>query len=143
MVKKDIHHTSMLHLVLAYFGLVVLLGLTFGLSFIPMGPGLHEWANNAVAFAIAFAKAALVLFVFMEFRHAPQVGRMWAIFGIGFFVLLASLVLDYFTRDWDYKTKSWIPVGEPGSVAGSTKDGGGSYTPTFDSGRYVTPTVKK
>ena len=77
-----------------WLALVLLLGLTFGLAYVPLGMG-----NGPVGLCIAAIKAAIVALFFMHvpresvlIRIASTVGLSWLIV---FFILTFS---DYLTR---------------------------------------------
>jgi len=81
-------------LILAWAALLALLGLTLGLSYLPMGP-----FNWAVALAIGGIKALIVLAVFMELREGASL--RWVFAAAGFFwlgILLLLSMTDYATR---------------------------------------------
>ena len=81
-------------IVLAWLGLMALLGLTVFLAFMPLGSG-----NTVVALAIAGTKAALIAAVFMELRERS--GLTLAFAGAGFFwlgIMLWLALSDYATR---------------------------------------------
>ncbi len=74
--------------------LLLLLTLTAALSRLDLG----HW-GTAIAFAIAIAKAALVLYFFMELRLTPKL--VWVFAGAGFFwlaILAGSVWTDVITR---------------------------------------------
>ena len=87
-----------LHLALAWIGLVLLLALTLGMAYVPLGTG-----NIAVALAIGTAKGVIVLLVFMKLIRSPPL--TWIFAGAGLF-WLALLVGLSFT---DYATRSGFP----------------------------------
>jgi cytochrome c oxidase subunit 4 len=72
-------------LVVAWVGLVLLLGLTVAASFILIGP-----ASAAASLGIAFAKAALIFWFFMQLREEKGLIR---IFAVGAAVWLMILVI--------------------------------------------------
>lgn len=75
--------------------LMLLLGLTIGAYFIPLGP-----FGVVVALAIAFTKATLIILFFMHVRYSSRLTRMLA--GAGFFWLLILFALtfsDYISRN--------------------------------------------
>jgi len=83
-----------LRLVAVWAALMLLLAATAGASFLPLGP-----AKPFVAYAIAAAKAGLVLWFFMEMRREDGLVRLAA--AAGFVWLLFLLVLtasDMLTR---------------------------------------------
>ena len=76
--------------------LLLLLVLTVGANFVPLGP-----FNVAVALMISIAKAALIILFFMEVRYSKPI--VWLFAAAGFVWLLLLLVLiqsDYQTRAW-------------------------------------------
>lgn len=85
---------SILRLIAAWAALMLLLGLTLGASFLPLGP-----AKPLLAYAIATAKAALVLWFFMEMRGETSLARFAAAAGfLWLFFLLLLSGSDYLTR---------------------------------------------
>jgi cytochrome c oxidase subunit 4 len=81
-------------LVLAWIALLVCLGLTLGSAYIPLGP-----ANAPINYAIAFAKAAIVMIVFMHAAHSGGFVRLLAFTGLVWLLMLGGLGLtDYATR---------------------------------------------
>ena len=83
--------------ILAVWGaLLVLLAATMAATFMPLG-GLLPF----VSFGIAFAKAGLVAWFFMDMRQAPGFHRV--ALGVGFVwlaILLLLLASDFLTRSW-------------------------------------------
>ncbi len=80
--------------VLSWIALIVLLALTLGSAFIPMGMG-----NGVVNLGIAVMKALIVAVFFMHLRHASGLLRLAA--GLAIFMLSLLVVLsgaDYATR---------------------------------------------
>ena len=86
------------HIVLAWVGLVALLGLTLGMAFVPLGKG-----NIAVALAIGAAKALIVIFVFMELARGHPLKLIFA--GAGLFWLIILFGLSF----TDYATRTGFP----------------------------------
>ena len=81
-------------ILVCWAALVLLLALTTGAAFLPLGR-----LNLFVALAIAVAKALLVLLFFMELKRSSGLVRAFAF--AGFFWLLILLTLtsaDYLTR---------------------------------------------
>ena len=76
-----------------WVALMVLLLATWLLSF----PHMGHW-NLIVALIIAVAKAALVLWDYMELRERPKLVRLFA--GIGFFWLGIMLVFSFSDFIW-------------------------------------------
>ncbi len=78
-----------------YAALIALTALTVGLSFLDVGGWLL-----AAGLAIAAAKGAFVVFVFM---HLLQSRLNWLMLAAGLFwlaILLGFTLLDYLTRIW-------------------------------------------
>jgi cytochrome c oxidase subunit 4 len=74
------------HYAWTWLALLVLLALTAGSAFVPMG------ALNLVAnLAIALAKALLVVFAFMHVRRGTPMIRVFALAGLLWLALLAGL----------------------------------------------------
>ncbi len=88
----------MMRLVVVWAGLLVLLGLTVGVSAMNVGVAAAE----AAAMSISLAKTLLVLFFFMELRASR-----WAMRGVAvaaavmFLLLLGGTLQDYRTRGAD------------------------------------------
>lgn len=79
---------------LVFAALMVLLGLTVGISYLDLGA-----IGLAIALVIAGVKAALIILYFMHVRHGS---RLQALFAFSAFLWLALLIVitlsDYFTR---------------------------------------------
>lgn len=81
-------------LVLTWVALMVLLGITIGATFLPLGPFMP-----VVNLGIAFAKAALVFWVFMHLRELGGLVRLAAAGAVAWIVILFLLTgADYLTR---------------------------------------------
>lgn len=89
------HHIMPVTTYLAVFiALLVLLGVTVGVSFLDLGI-----FSRVVAVTIAAIKAGLIFAYFMHLRYSPKL--VWAFAGIGFawFVLLFTITMgDYIAR---------------------------------------------
>jgi cytochrome c oxidase subunit IV len=82
---------------LVWAALLVLLGITVGGAYVPLGP-----FNTVLALAIAAAKAALVFIFFMHLTRSSALLRLAAVAGLFWLIFLFSLSLsDYFTRPWN------------------------------------------
>lgn len=80
--------------VLTWMALLVLLALTAGSAFLPLGR-----INLAINLAIALAKALLVVFVFMHVRRGTPMIRVFAVAGLMWLALLAGLsFVDFASR---------------------------------------------
>jgi cytochrome c oxidase subunit 4 len=83
-------------LVAVYLALLCLLTLTAGSTALPVG-----WWSTPISLVIAFVKAFLIAYFFMDLRRQPGIVRVFAVAGL--FWLLILLVLtasDFFTRAW-------------------------------------------
>lgn len=89
-------------LVQIYIALLVLLALTVGAAFVPLGT-----FNIVVALTIAIAKACMVIWVFMHVRDG---GKLVWIFATAAFVWLGILLVLTFA---DYLSRGKIPRGRP------------------------------
>jgi cytochrome c oxidase subunit 4 len=88
----------------AWAALLILLGLTTGLAYIPMG-----WFNIFSSLTIAFAKAILIVLFFMHVKYKGPLVRVFVCAGLFWLAILFSLSLgDYFTRSWLPPPTVWI-----------------------------------
>ncbi len=79
---------------LVYLGLLILLALSTGLSYVHLGP----WAPF-LSQGIAVLKTALVAVFFMHLRHSGRLVRLLASGTLLWLLLLFGLTLsDYYTR---------------------------------------------
>ena len=79
---------------LTWIGLMIFLALTFGSSYIPMGP----W-NTAINMGISCAKALLIALFFMHLRRPGTLLRVAALAGLIWLSLLFGISwTDYATR---------------------------------------------
>lgn len=83
----------------AWITLIVLLALTFGSSFLPLGKGLVF-----VNYGIAITKTAIVLWIFMEMRERDGFQRLALAVG---FIWLSFLFILSFS---DILTRNWIGI---------------------------------
>ena len=86
------------HLALAWVGLVLLLVLTLGLAYLPLGS-----ANIVIALTIAAAKGIIVVLIFMKLAHSPPL--TWIFAGAGLFWLALLFGLSF----TDYATRAGFP----------------------------------
>lgn len=83
-----------LRLIGVWLAVIVLLGVSVGTSYIPLGQ-----FNSVVSVAIAFIQALLVWTFFMRLRGSGLLIRLIAVVGLVWFLLLLGLSLtDYLTR---------------------------------------------
>lgn len=81
-------------LLFAWLALMILLGATVAASLLPIG----EW-RQAVNLAVAGAKAAVILMIFMKLRSDGALVRLaFATSAVLLFVLAAMLTADYHLR---------------------------------------------
>lgn len=85
--------------IVVYLLLLLGLAVTVGVAFVPLGR-----MNFAVALAIAFAKATLVVLFFMHVLYSPRLTWIAVFAGLVWLAILLSLV------GADYATRGWIPV---------------------------------
>lgn len=81
--------------------LMLLLALTTGLAFVPLGP-----AQLGVSLAIACTKALLVLLLFMELKASSGLVRVFAC--AGFFWLMIMIALT--SADYTHRTDQHIAI---------------------------------
>jgi cytochrome c oxidase subunit 4 len=87
---------SIPQLLVVYAALIGLLALTAGSTVLPSG-----WWSTPIGLVVAFAKAVLIGYYFMNLRGQTGLVRMFALAGL--FWLLIMMVLtgsDYLTRAW-------------------------------------------
>ncbi len=79
-----------------FTGLLLMLLLTTGISFLPLG----RW-GLPVAMLIAVAKAALILLFFMEVRYSSRLTWLFASAAFLWLGIMLTLTLnDYWSRGW-------------------------------------------
>ncbi|MEZ5351350.1 MAG: cytochrome C oxidase subunit IV family protein [Bryobacteraceae bacterium] len=106
----DNHSSHEIPSVGAYVGvfgaLMVFTAITVGAATLDLG-----MMNTPIALAIAGCKAAMVMWIFMELRHAPRLTRLTAITGIAFLAIMLILTFgDYYGRTLpDTPPKAWLP----------------------------------
>jgi cytochrome c oxidase subunit 4 len=86
-----------------WVALLILLGATVGLAYIPLGP-----IHIVVSVGIAFAKAILIVLFFMHVKYKAKL--MWLYVGAGFFwlaIMFAITLGDYMTRSWLPSPTTW------------------------------------
>ena len=80
-----------------FASLLVLLALTVGANFLPLGP-----FSVAVALGISAVKTMLIILFFMEVRYSPPIVWLFAAAGFVWLMLLLIFSLsDYATRGWN------------------------------------------
>jgi len=90
------HIISVRTYVLIFIALLVLLVLTVGASFLPLGA-----AHLPIAMTIAVIKAVLIVLFFMHVYYSSKL--TWVVSVASFLwlgLLLAFLIADYFSRGW-------------------------------------------
>jgi cytochrome c oxidase subunit IV len=88
-----------------WVSLLVLLGLTVGAAYIPLGE-----FNTITAITIAVIKAVIIGLYFMHLRYSSRLN--WVFAGAGFFWLLILFTLalgDYATRSRMPSPTVWLP----------------------------------
>ena len=90
---------------LIWLALMLLLGLTVGSAYVPLGVG-----NGLVNYGVAVTKAALVVIFFMHLDRSRALVRLAALCGLFWLMFLFSLSLgDYLTRDWNGSATTLAP----------------------------------
>lgn len=93
------HHVPPVsHYIGVFLALMVFTGITVGAATVDLGI-----FNTPVALAIAGCKAAMVMYIFMELRHAPPLTRAAALSGIVFLAIMLILTFN------DYVGRNWLP----------------------------------
>lgn len=84
-------------IVIVYFALVLLLGLTLGLASLHGG---ESW-KPAAGLLVATTKAGLIALIFMHILYQKGLVRIFASAGLFWLLLLFILTFsDYLTRQW-------------------------------------------
>lgn len=83
---------------IVWAGLLLLLGATVGLAYVPLG-SMHVVG----AVTIAFAKAVLIVLFFMHVKYKTTLIRVFVCAGLFWLAIMFTLVLS------DYMTRSWLP----------------------------------
>lgn len=104
MANHQENHEHALPSVGAYVGvflaLMVLTAITVASAALDLG-----WLNTPIALAVAGTKATLVMWIFMELRHAPPLTRLAAVTGVAFLAILLIL----FLTDYQMGRTLWTP----------------------------------
>jgi len=83
-------------ILVAWIALLALLALTIAASFAPLGPALPF-----ISYAIAIAKTAIVVWIFMELRVRDGMQRIALATGFAWLAILFILLFaDELTRAW-------------------------------------------
>ncbi len=96
MSPNESHVASVRTLLAVFASLIALTGLTTGIAYVNLGAG-----STAVALAIAFTKASLVVWFFMNVRFNTKLIPVVILGGLFFLlVLFAETFADYASRGW-------------------------------------------
>jgi cytochrome c oxidase subunit 4 len=94
-----------------WLALLLLLGLTVGSAYVPLGA-----FNGIINYGVATAKAALVLIFFMHLDRSRGLLRLAALTGLFWLLFLFSLAFgDYLTRNWNGSSTALHDAGEHGA----------------------------
>jgi cytochrome c oxidase subunit 4 len=96
--KTDRHHHvhPVRTYVVVWAVLTILTVITWAVAQIELGR-----FNTVIALAIAFFKASLVVWIFMDLRDENPLTKLFALGGLFWLVILIGLTLaDYLTRPW-------------------------------------------
>lgn len=99
-------HTKISTYFVVYALLMVGLAATIGVAYLPLG----NW-TLVVALSIAFAKAALVVLIFMHVIDSPRLTWIAVFAGLVWLAIMLSLMMA------DYLTRPWIPTPPPADMA--------------------------
>jgi cytochrome c oxidase subunit IV len=100
------HQPTLRSYLTVYVLLLVGLVLTVAVSYAPLG-----YVNLPVAMTIAFAKASLVVLIFMHVRYSPRLTWIAVFAGLVWLAILLTLTIA------DYATRDWIPTKAPAQWA--------------------------
>lgn len=90
------HHVSVKVYIVVWAALLILLAVTVGVAYVPLGR-----LNTPVALCIATAKAVVVMLYFMHIRYNRWL--VWLFAALGFIWVGHMLIwttADYVSRDW-------------------------------------------
>jgi cytochrome c oxidase subunit IV len=88
--------SSLVRPTIVFLALLILTGLTIGLSFLPLG----TW-HTPIGLAIAFTKGTLVALFFMDLIDGDRAHALALVAGLFWLALLVGLTLmDFLTRRW-------------------------------------------
>lgn len=104
MAHQSSHHIPpVAHYVGVFLALMVFTGLTVGAAYFDLG-----WLNTPIALLIAGAKAFMVMYIFMELRHASSLTRLAALSGVVFLAIMLIMIgQDYGARHYMPYEKNW------------------------------------
>lgn len=117
-IEHDLSHDHEHHIVpvatyAATLGaLLVLMGLTVGISYVHLG----SIGNNVVAMTIAIFKALLVVMIFMGVKYGTKLTKLWAATGFIWLTLMGIILIDYTTRGNEV-----VPTGFYGDTGSSLR----------------------
>ncbi len=128
------HHVTPIPVLLrTFFLLLGLMLLTIFAAQAPYWfPGMFGWMipywplTNAIALAIAIAKAVLVISIFMGVKYTTNLVKLYAIGGFVWFLLLYVMLVDYVSRPWE-PVRGWEAVPSSGLPRSKESDGGVPY----------------
>ncbi|MBM3814168.1 MAG: oxidase [Acidimicrobiia bacterium] len=97
-------HVTSKKIYFAVFGaLMILTAITVGVATLDLGQ-----LNTVVALAVAGCKATVVIWYFMEVRHARPLTKLTVVGGILWLVIMLILLFtDYISRDWMAGPQAW------------------------------------
>lgn len=108
-MEADKHHHRITPWHYYLFNVIVLMlfmGITVWASTWPLA---NTWMNNVIALLIAITKMMLVILVFMGVKWSTRLTKLWAATGFVWLTLMALMMGDYATREWE-SVPSWDPV---------------------------------
>jgi cytochrome c oxidase subunit 4 len=88
---------------IVYITLMVLLVVTFAVSFLPLGV-----YNSLISLSIAFFKAVLIVLFFMHVKVSDALTKVFVISGaLWLFILISLGMTDYLSRHWMEMPGHW------------------------------------
>lgn len=105
MMARKVHPVGLY--IAIYVALLILLGATIALSYVPMG----KYPNNIVAIGIAITKTFLIVLIFMHLKYEKWITWFFAAAGFAWLCIMLTLTMtDYLSRN---HPASSSPKGEP------------------------------
>ena len=104
MSQQHQHHVPpVAHYVGVFLALMVFTGITVVAAKLDLGA-----LNTPIALTIAGTKAFMVMYIFMELRHASALTRLAAVSGIAFLAIMLIMIgQDYAARHYMPYPKNW------------------------------------
>jgi cytochrome c oxidase subunit 4 len=98
------HHVPLSAYYAVFTFLMVMLGLTVGAWYVDQHVYSLGRASVPIALAIAFAKAASIVLIFMHVKYSSRLVQAFACTGLAFVAIMFVLTFN------DYLSRGWLPI---------------------------------